>query len=58
VLHRLYPNDFAFDKLATLLRDPATLEAIRANKSLSEITAMWLDDEAAFAARRAKYLLY
>jgi uncharacterized protein YbbC (DUF1343 family)/CubicO group peptidase (beta-lactamase class C family) len=58
VLHRLYPNDFALDKLATLLRDPATLEAIRANKPLSEITAMWRDDEAAFAARRAKYLLY
>jgi uncharacterized protein YbbC (DUF1343 family)/CubicO group peptidase (beta-lactamase class C family) len=58
VLHRLYPNDFALDKLATLLRDPATLEAIRAGKPLSEITAMWRDDEASFAARRAKYLLY
>jgi uncharacterized protein YbbC (DUF1343 family)/CubicO group peptidase (beta-lactamase class C family) len=58
VLHRLYPNDFALDKLATLLRDPATLEAIRANKPLSEIIAMWRDDETAFAARRAKYLLY
>ncbi|HEX3068847.1 MAG TPA: exo-beta-N-acetylmuramidase NamZ domain-containing protein [Thermoanaerobaculia bacterium] len=58
VLHRLYPNDFALDKLATLLRDPATLDAIRANKPLSEIIAMWREDEAAFAARRAKYLLY
>ncbi len=58
VLHRLYPNDFALDKLANLLRDPATMEAIRAGKPLSEITAMWRDDEAAFAARRAKYLLY
>ena len=58
VLHRLYPNDFALDKLSTLLRDPATLDAIRANKSLSEITTMWREDEAAFAARRAKYLLY
>ncbi len=57
-LHRLYPNDFELDKLANLLRDPATLEAIRAGKPLSEITAMWRDDEAAFAARRAKYLLY
>jgi len=58
VLHRLYPNDFALDKIAPLLRDPATLEAIRANKPLSEIVSMWRDDEAAFAARRAKYLLY
>jgi uncharacterized protein YbbC (DUF1343 family)/CubicO group peptidase (beta-lactamase class C family) len=58
VLHRLYPNDFALDKLAPLLRDPATLEAIRADKPLTEIVSMWRDDEAAFAARRAKYLLY
>lgn len=57
-LHRLYPSDFALDKIGPLLRDPATLEAIRANKPLSEIVAMWRDDEAAFAARRARYLLY
>jgi uncharacterized protein YbbC (DUF1343 family)/CubicO group peptidase (beta-lactamase class C family) len=58
VLHRLYPNDFALDKIAPLLRDPATLEAIRAGKPLAEIVSMWREDEAAFAARRAKYLLY
>jgi uncharacterized protein YbbC (DUF1343 family)/CubicO group peptidase (beta-lactamase class C family) len=58
VLHRLYPSQFALDKLAPLLRDPATLEAIRADKPLSEIVAMWREDEAAFVARRAKYLLY
>jgi uncharacterized protein YbbC (DUF1343 family)/CubicO group peptidase (beta-lactamase class C family) len=58
VLHRLYPAQFALDKIAPLLRDPATLEAIRADKPLTEIVAMWRDDEAAFAARRAKYLLY
>jgi uncharacterized protein YbbC (DUF1343 family)/CubicO group peptidase (beta-lactamase class C family) len=57
-LHRLYPNDFPLDKIATLLRDPATLEAIRADKTLAEIVSMWREDEAAFAARRAKYLLY
>jgi uncharacterized protein YbbC (DUF1343 family) len=57
-LHRLYPSQFALDKIEPLLRDPATLEAIRADKPLSEIVAMWRDDEAAFAARRAKYLLY
>jgi uncharacterized protein YbbC (DUF1343 family)/CubicO group peptidase (beta-lactamase class C family) len=58
VLHRLYPNDFALDKLAPLLRDPATLEAIRADRPLTEIVSMWREDEAAFALRRAKYLLY
>jgi len=58
VLHRLYPNDFALEKIAPLLRDPATLDAIRADKPLAEIVSMWRQDEAAFAARRAKYLLY
>jgi uncharacterized protein YbbC (DUF1343 family)/CubicO group peptidase (beta-lactamase class C family) len=58
VLHRLYPNDFALDKIAPLLRDPATLDAIRADKPLAEIVSMWREDEVAFAARRAKYLLY
>jgi uncharacterized protein YbbC (DUF1343 family) len=52
-LQRLYPNDFALDKLAPLLRDPETLEAIRAGRAVS-----WADDEAAFSARREKYLLY
>jgi uncharacterized protein YbbC (DUF1343 family)/CubicO group peptidase (beta-lactamase class C family) len=58
VLHRLYPSEFALDKVAPLLKDPATLEAIRADKPLSEIVTMWRVDEAAFEARRAKYLLY
>jgi uncharacterized protein YbbC (DUF1343 family)/CubicO group peptidase (beta-lactamase class C family) len=58
MLHRLYPTEFAVDKIAPLLRDPATLDAIRADKPLAEIVSMWRDDEAAFAARRAKYLLY
>jgi len=58
VLHRLYPNDFALDKVAPLLSDPATLDAIRADKPLAEIVGMWRADEAAFEARRVKYLLY
>lgn len=58
VLHRLYPSEFALDKVGPLLKDPATLEAIRAGKPLSEIAAMWRADESAFEARRAKYLLY
>jgi uncharacterized protein YbbC (DUF1343 family)/CubicO group peptidase (beta-lactamase class C family) len=53
VLERLYPKDFALDKLASLLRDPRTLDAIRAGTPVS-----WAEDEAAFAARRAKYLMY
>ncbi|MDQ6799520.1 MAG: DUF1343 domain-containing protein [Acidobacteriota bacterium] len=53
VIHRLYPNDFAIDKLQRLLRDPATLDAIRNGTPID-----WSADEAAFNARRSKYLLY
>jgi len=53
VLHRLYPNDFDIDKTQRLLRDPRTLEAIR-----NGVTISWAEDEAEFAKRRAKYLLY
>ncbi|HEY8182317.1 MAG TPA: exo-beta-N-acetylmuramidase NamZ domain-containing protein, partial [Thermoanaerobaculia bacterium] len=52
-LRRLYPNDFAIDKLQRLLRDPATLDAIRNGTAID-----WAADEAAFSARRSKYLLY
>jgi uncharacterized protein YbbC (DUF1343 family) len=53
LVRRLYPNDFAVDKLQRLVRDPQTLDAIRAGKTVS-----WSDDEAAFSARRQTYLLY
>ena len=52
-LRRLYPNDFAVDKLQRLLRDPRTLDAIRAGTAID-----WSEDEAEFSARQAKYLLY
>jgi len=53
VINHLYPNDFAIDKLQRLLRDPATVDAIRSGTPID-----WRDDEAAFNARRMKYLLY
>jgi uncharacterized protein YbbC (DUF1343 family)/CubicO group peptidase (beta-lactamase class C family) len=52
-INRLYPKDFALEKVQRLLRDPATLDAIASGKP-----ADWSADEAAFAARRASYLLY
>jgi uncharacterized protein YbbC (DUF1343 family)/CubicO group peptidase (beta-lactamase class C family) len=52
-INRLYPKDFALDKMQRLLRDPATLDAIASGKPID-----WSADEAAFAARRASYLLY
>ena len=52
-LYRLYPNEFAVDKMQRLLRDPATLDDIKQGK-----TPDWSADEAEFGARRGKYLLY
>ncbi|HSP15046.1 MAG TPA: exo-beta-N-acetylmuramidase NamZ domain-containing protein [Thermoanaerobaculia bacterium] len=50
-----YGPQFPLDKMQRLLRHPATLDAIRAGKSLEEIRALWASD---FPARRARYLLY
>ena len=52
-LHRLYPNEFSVDKMQRLVRDPATMDAIRNGTPID-----WSPDEAAFKARREKYLLY
>lgn len=57
-LYNLYPNEFSPEKLAHLLVNPATLEAIKANKSLKEIRALWQKDLEEFQKVRAKYLLY
>ncbi len=57
-LHRLYPGEFALDKMAPLLRHPATLEAIREGRSLVEIKALWASDLGEFMARRGPFLLY
>jgi Exo-beta-N-acetylmuramidase NamZ, C-terminal len=55
ILERDYPSQFPIDKMQRLLRHPATLDAIRAGKSLDEIHALWAPG---FEERRAKYLLY
>ncbi|HJT16676.1 MAG TPA: DUF1343 domain-containing protein [Thermoanaerobaculia bacterium] len=52
-IHRLYPNDFDPEKMQRLVRDPATIAAIKSGTPIS-----WAADEAAFNARREKYLLY
>ncbi len=54
-LVRDYGAQFPVDKMERLLRHPATLDAIKAGKSLDEIHALWASD---FEARRAKYLMY
>jgi len=57
-LCRLYPRDFNPDKISHLLLHPATLDAIKANKPLKEIHALWQKDLDEFQQRRAKYLIY
>lgn len=57
-LQRLYPERFALDKVAPLLRDRATLQAIRAGKSLEQIKTLWATELGRFQARRGSFLLY
>ena len=58
VLYRLYPDQFTVDKVDVLLVHKPTLDAIKADKPLPEIHALWAGDLVQFKERRAKYLLY
>ncbi len=55
---RLYPKDYALDKTKSLLRHPATHEAIKAGAALSYIKSSWQSDLDQFKKRRARYLIY
>lgn len=57
-LARLYPAQFNLDKISHLLLDPETLDALRKDKSLSEIRAQWRPGTVEFQKTRRKYLLY
>ena len=57
-LHRLYPAEFELDKLNKLLGDVATLEAIRADRSLEDIRELWAPGRNGFLERRREFLLY
>jgi uncharacterized protein YbbC (DUF1343 family) len=58
ILQRLYPNDYALPKLNTLLQHPATVEAIKAGATLTEIKTNWVGELVAFEKRRKPFLLY
>lgn len=55
---RLFPGQFAADKMLPLLTDRATLDAVKAGKPLAEIKQTWAAELAAFEKRRAAFLLY
>ena len=55
ILYRRYPTQFDPAKMTRLLVHPATMDAIKAGRSLEEIHELWRSD---FAERRKKYLIY
>jgi uncharacterized protein YbbC (DUF1343 family)/CubicO group peptidase (beta-lactamase class C family) len=57
-MYRFYPKDFNPDNMRHLLLHPPTFEAVKADKPLSEIHALWQKDLDEFMVRRAKYLIY
>jgi uncharacterized protein YbbC (DUF1343 family) len=57
-LQRLYPDDFALAKVNTLLQHTATIDAIKAGKTLAEIKQPWAAELAAFKKRHSPFLLY
>jgi len=57
-VRRLYPQDYALDKVQVLLRDQALIEAIKAGESLASLKQRWTPDLEQFKQRRARYLLY
>jgi len=56
--YRLYPRDFAVEKVHTLLLDRNVLEAIKAGRPLAEIRQSWAANLAEFERRRQGVLLY
>ncbi|MDB6033719.1 MAG: hypothetical protein JWM16_4057 [Verrucomicrobiales bacterium] len=58
VLHRLYPKEFAFEKVQTLLQSRSTLDAIAAGQTLAAIKKSWTGELEDFNKRRAKFLIY
>jgi uncharacterized protein YbbC (DUF1343 family) len=58
VLQRLYGTNYALPKLQTLLQHQATIDGIRAGKSLAAIKQTWNAELAEFKKRREQFLLY
>jgi uncharacterized protein YbbC (DUF1343 family)/CubicO group peptidase (beta-lactamase class C family) len=57
-LRRLYPSDYALDKIAPLLRHAPTLEAIKAAQPLGTVRQTWEVELEQFKKRRLPFLLY
>lgn len=57
-LQKLYPTNYALPKVQTLLQHQATIDAIKAGKTLNQIKQSWEAELTEFKRRRQKYLLY
>jgi uncharacterized protein YbbC (DUF1343 family) len=57
-LRRLYPNQFALDKLITLLGSQSTVDRLKRGDAPEDIVAGWSADLDKFRTMREKYLLY
>jgi len=57
-LYRWYPKDFDVDKIGHLLLNAETFAAIKADKSLNDIHALWRANVEEFVKRRERYLIY
>lgn len=57
-LQRLYREELQLEKMSKLLGHPATLDAIRAGRSLSHIRTLWTAGRKQFRERRERNLLY
>jgi uncharacterized protein YbbC (DUF1343 family) len=57
-VQRLYPKEYALDKVQPLLRDKALVEAIKTGETLASLKQRWASDLEQFMQRRARYLLY
>jgi uncharacterized protein YbbC (DUF1343 family) len=57
-LERLYPNEFAIEKVQNLLQHQPTVDAIRIGRPLAEIKRLWVSELEEFNKRRQRFLIY
>ncbi|MDZ4286336.1 MAG: DUF1343 domain-containing protein [Prosthecobacter sp.] len=57
-LQRLYPKQFALEKVNTLLNHTTFLDPIREGKPWQQVVTQWESETAVFLVRRAQVLMY
>lgn len=57
-LNKIYGNKFRLARFNGLLKDEATMKAIRADRSLNEIRKLWEPGLRRYIERRRRYLIY